>query len=221
MSISPATYPQFFWLARLWAWMVLLFSGFWPRAIWLQKPEKDKLYIICPNHTSVIDIMLTLALFRNSFLFIGKKELANLPLFGYFYKRTNLLVDRNSLKSRKTVFERAGVKMDQGFGLCIFPEGMVPDDTQVLLAPFKSGAFRLAASKGVEIIPVSYPDNKRRFSYDFWKGCPGSLRAIIHPFISAKDDSPESIEELQNQCYNIVRSGLEPDEIKSLANEIR
>ncbi|MDZ7845480.1 MAG: lysophospholipid acyltransferase family protein [Owenweeksia sp.] len=164
-------YPSFFVLARVWAWLVLLLAGFWPRAIWLQKPSGEQPYIICPNHTSMVDIMLTLALFPHCFLFIGKSELTRLPLFGYFYRKTNILVDRKSMRSRQQAFEKGAEKLKEGVGLCIFPEGGVPDP-QVDLARFKVGAFRLAAEHHLRIIPVSFPDNKRHLPYDFKKGIP-------------------------------------------------
>ena len=125
------------------------------------------------------------------------------------------------MKSRKTVFKRAAKKMDEGYGLCIFPEGGVTDDESIVLDKFKSGAFRLAASKDVEIIPVSYPDNKRHLPYDYKKGYPGVLRAEIHPFLRAKNDSSEAIEELEKECFETVLSGLQSAQVKSLINEIR
>lgn len=211
-------YPVFFGFARIWAWMVLLLSGFIPRVTWLQKPEKNQLYIICPNHTSMVDIMMTLALFPNCFLFIGKKELTKMPLFGYFYKKTNLLVDRRSLRSRQQVLERAAQKLEEKIGLCIFPEGGVPKEN-VELAPFKNGAFRLAAEKSIPIIPVSYPDNKRHLPFDFSKGSPGVLRAVIHPFLTPGPFSPQEVNRLKEECYDRIYAGLEIQEQNQISHE--
>ncbi|WP_417609580.1 lysophospholipid acyltransferase family protein [Owenweeksia hongkongensis] len=210
-SANPAWYKSFFYLSRVWAWTVLLLSGFIPKTTWLQKPDREGIYIICANHTSMIDIMMTLALFPNCFLFIGKKELAKFPLFGYFYKKTNLLVDRKSMRSRKTVFDRAAVKIDEGYGLCIFPEGGVPD-TDVVLAPFKTGAFRLAVNKQITIIPVSFLDNKKHLPFDFAKGGPGILRAVVHPFIVPNSAEEHEVEILMEKCREAILSGLSVSE---------
>ncbi len=212
-------YPSFFRLARLWAWMVLILSGFWPRAYWSEKPGKGDTYIICPNHTSMIDIMLALAIFPNCFLFIGKKELAKLPLFGYFYKKTNILVDRSSIISSQKAFQTAAAKLKEGIGICIFPEGGVPDE-KVELARFKNGAFRLAIDHGVKIIPVSFPDNKKRLPYNFNLGSPGVLRAYIHPFIIPNEKGGlEEVSRLRKLCYDVVLSGLQTEHAESLINE--
>jgi 1-acyl-sn-glycerol-3-phosphate acyltransferase len=45
------------------------------------------------------DIMLMLAVVKNPFVFVGKRELAKVPLFGFFYKRTCILVDRGCSKA--------------------------------------------------------------------------------------------------------------------------
>ncbi len=204
-------YPLFFGFARVWAWMVLLLSGLIPRVTRHERPKRHQLYIICPNHTSMVDIMMTLAIFPNCFLFIGKQELAKLPLFGYFYKKTNLLVDRQSMRSRQEVFMRGAEKLDEGIGLCIYPEGGVPKE-EIELAPFKKGAFRLAVEKNLPIIPVSYPDNKRHLPFDFSKGAPGILRAEIHPFLYPRSNDPKEVDRLMKECYQTVLSGLQPEQ---------
>lgn len=179
-------YPYFFIMARIWARFILFGMGFFYRANRLQEPEPGKSYMFVANHTSMADIMLMLALVRNPFVFVGKKELANIPLFGFFYKRTCILVDRKSSKSRMEVFNRAEKRLKQGLSICIFPEGGVPDDESVVLDEFKDGAFRLAIEHQIPLVPISFPDNKKRLSYTFFSGSPGLMRATIHPFVSTK-----------------------------------
>ena len=56
--------------------------------------EYGKSYMFVSNHTSMADIMVMLAVEKNPFVFVGKKELSKIPIFGFFYKRTCILVDR-------------------------------------------------------------------------------------------------------------------------------
>ena len=215
---SDRHYPRFFRLARIWAWMVLILCGFWPKVIWAEKPEKNSLYIICANHTSMIDIMMTLAIFPNCFLFIGKRELSKLPLFGYFYRKTNILVNRSSIISSQKAFLTASEKLQEGIGICIFPEGGVPDE-KVELARFKNGAFRLAVEHQVQIIPVSYPDNKNHLPFDFKRGYPGVLRAYVHPFLKPESGNQQEVSRLRSLCYDVVLSGLRYKSEEVLINE--
>src|SRR5690606_39382294 len=134
--------------------------GFRPKIKRLQKLEKRKSYMLVANHTSMTDIMLMFYIVKNPFVFVGKQELVKIPIFGFFYKRTCILVDRNSTKSRKAVFDRAQKRLNQGLSICIYPEGGVSEDQSILLDAFKDGAFRLAIDHQIPIIPMSLPDNK-------------------------------------------------------------
>lgn len=176
-------YPYFFVMARIWANVILFGSGFWYKAEFRQTPEPRKSYMFVANHTSMTDIMLMLAIVRNPFVFVGKKELAKIPLFGFFFKRTCIMVDRSSSKSRMEVFQRAQKRLAQGLSICIFPEGGVPSDESILLDNFKDGAFRLAIDHQIPIVPIVFPDNKKRMSYTFFSGSPGLMRAKVLPFI--------------------------------------
>lgn len=160
--------------------------------------EKGKSYMLVANHTSMTDIMLMLVISKNPFVFVGKKELVKIPIFGFFYKRTCILVDRNSSKSRFEVFKRAQKRLDQGLSICIFPEGGVPDDESILLDEFKDGAFRLAIEHQIPIVPMSFYDNKKRFSFSFFSGKPGFLRAKVHHFVPTDGLSMEDKTDLKN-----------------------
>ena len=98
-------YPLFFRLARIWSKTILVGMGFNWKIDRFESLEEHKSYMFIANHTSMIDIMLMLVAVKNHpFVFVGKKELAKIPLFGYFYRKTCILVDRSSPKSRQAVF---------------------------------------------------------------------------------------------------------------------
>ncbi|MGQ3087836.1 lysophospholipid acyltransferase family protein, partial [Flavobacterium sp.] len=98
--LSEKTYPQFFILARLWAKIILWGMGLPYRIEREQQLEKGKSYMLVANHTSMTDIMLMLVVSKNPFVFVGKKELVKIPIIGFFYKRTCILVYLSSSKSR-------------------------------------------------------------------------------------------------------------------------
>ncbi len=202
-------YPFFFKLARLWATIILFGMGLKPTIKRAMKFEKRASYMLVANHTSMTDIMLMLYLTKNPFVFVGKKELAKIPVFGFFYKRTSILVDRGSAKSRHEVFIQAQRRLKQGLSVCIFPEGGVPDGDQTLLAPFKDGAFRLAIEHGIPVVPMSFHDNKKRFPYEvFTQGGPGKLRVTIHEEIPTGILELEDKRMLKNQVYEIILEAL-------------
>ena len=196
-------YPFFFKIARFWAKFILIGMGFNYKIIRNQKPEPKKSYMFIANHTSMVDIMLMLVSVKNPFVFVGKKELAKIPLFGFFYKRTCILVDRSSAKSRQAVFLRAQKRLKQGLSICIFPEGGVPEE-HVVLDSFKDGAFRLAINHQIPIVPMTFYDNKKRFSYTFFSGGPGRMRARIHEFLSTEGLTIEDTKALNEKSRKII-----------------
>ena len=211
--LKEAWYPLFFKIARFWAKFILIGMGFNYKILREQTPDKDKSYMFVANHTSMADIMLMLTTVKNPFVFVGKKELAKIPLFGFFYKRTCILVDRSSPESRKAVFLRAQNRLKSGASICIFPEGGVPDDESVILDTFKDGAFRLAINHQIPVVPITFLDNKKRLSYSFFSGSPGKMRAIIHPFISSKGLTTENTKALNQDARNIILKELEKDQM--------
>lgn len=196
---------MFFALARIWAGAILFGMGLLPIVKRETSFKKGQSYMFVSNHTSMIDIMLMLYVTRNPFVFVGKKELAKIPLFGFFYKRTCILVDRNNVRSRRDVFNQAQNKLNQGYGVCIFPEGGVPDDQSVILDDFKDGAFRLAIEHKIPIAPITFHDNKKRFSYEiFAEGGPGRLRVKVHKEIPTGILEMEDRRMLKNQVHEII-----------------
>jgi 1-acyl-sn-glycerol-3-phosphate acyltransferase len=164
--------------------------------------------MIVANHTSMVDIMLMLAVIKNPFVFVGKQELAKIPLFGFFYKRTCILVDRSCSKSRMKVFKSAQKRIDRGLSVCIFPEGGVPDDESILLDTFKDGAFRLAVDHQIAIVPITFGDNKKRFSYTFFSGSPGVMRVKIHSHVETSGKTGENRKEIREAVHGIIYSQL-------------
>lgn len=201
-------YPYFFIMARIWAKCILYGSGFYYKIEREENIEPNKSYMFVANHTSMTDIMLMLAVVRNPFVFVGKKELSKIPLFGFFYKRTCILVDRNSSKSRFEVFDRAQKRLNQGLSICIFPEGGVPEDESVLLDEFKDGAFRLAIEHQIPIVPITFADNKKRFSYTFFSGSPGLMRAKTHSQIPTKGLELSNKKDLKEKVKIVIYNQL-------------
>lgn len=182
VSISEKGYPYFFWIARnIWANFILYGMGCFPKITWEQRFEKGKSYMLIANHTSMLDIMLMLKISKTPFVFIGKKELSKIPVFGFFYKRVCIMVDRDSARSRVGVYRRAQKRLNEGSSICIFPEGGVPDE-KLVLDKFKDGAFRMAIAHHIPVVPITFYDNKKRFSFTFLSGCPGTIRVKVHSF---------------------------------------
>ena len=211
-SIKESFYPYFYWVTRnIWSNIIMYGMGFYPEIKFKQHIKKGKSYMLVSNHKSMIDIMLMLSLSKDPIVFVGKKELEKIPLFGYFYRRVCILVDRSSPESRKEVYTKAIKRLDTGISVCIFPEGGVPDPS-VILDKFKNGAFSLAIQFQIPIVPITFLDCEKKFPYFFaynhFYGSPGKLRANVHEFIETKGLNQENREFLKEKVYDIMHKDL-------------
>lgn len=114
------------------------------------KPTEN--YIVVFNHNTMLDIPLSSPFLPGANKTIAKKSFAAIPLFGLFYKKGSVLVDRKDPKSRINSYEAMKEVIAQRMHMCIYPEG-TRNRTTAILKPFYDGAFRLSLDTGKPIIP--------------------------------------------------------------------
>ena len=127
------------------------------------------------------------------------------------------IVRRSLATAAHAVFLRAQKRLNSGLSICIFPEGLVPEE-HIVLEEFKDGAFKLAINHQIPIVPLTFLDNKKRFSYTFFSGGPGIIRAYIHKFLETKDHSLEYTAEIKENAYSIILKQLSLPNKKSYLN---
>tara|TARA_B100001758_G_scaffold105218_1_gene90135 strand:- start:54812 stop:55570 length:759 start_codon:yes stop_codon:yes gene_type:complete len=190
-------------LTRYWSKATLILSFLFPRVEWEEKIDKNKNYIFCPNHVSTLDIPLILAILPVPLQYIGKAEIAKLPLFGYFYKNNSVIVNRENKRDSYSAYVKAGERLNKGLSMCIFPEGGIPK-SNVLLKKFKNGPFRLAIEQNITIIPITLSNNKKLFPQEYFKGRPGIAKVKVHKAIHLKNLEEKAIENLNKLVYNTI-----------------
>jgi len=203
-------YKSFFKIARAWGKTILFVMGFKPVVETEEEIQIDKSYLFIANHASLIDVMLMLSVIKNPAVFVGKKEVRKLPVFGYVARKTSILVDRGNAESRKEVYISAQEKLNKGLSIAIFPEGLVPHE-DVILSEFKNGAFRLAIEHQIPIVPITFYDVKKRFSWNFFGGWPGKLRVKIHKFIQTEGLTLDDMEATKEKAFTIIYNELVSD----------
>ena len=212
LTAKESYYPTFWKMVRGWSFLLIYGMGFRIKSQIDEKLDSNQSYLFCPNHTSFMDPFLLIASSKNPIVFVGKKELVKIPIFGFFYKRVVIMVDRGSPRSRKKVFERARKRLQGGTSIGIFPEGLVPDE-DVILSPFKKGAFSLAIDHQIPIVPQVYYDCKRLFSWNFFAGGPGTLRVHQCQFIKTEGLTPEDLLKLRDKTFQTLYNDLSSDEL--------
>ncbi|MBS1646022.1 MAG: 1-acyl-sn-glycerol-3-phosphate acyltransferase [Bacteroidetes bacterium] len=165
--------------------------------------------VIVSNHASYLDIIVSYFIIKNYFVFMAKFELNKAPLFNIFFKDMQISVDRASKTASHKAFLRAGLEIDAGHSVFVFPEGTISSDG--VLKNFKNGAFKLAIEKQVPVLPITFLNNWRLLQNGgFFKsyGRPGISKAVVHPPISTKGMGEENIVPLRQQVYSIIATQL-------------
>jgi 1-acyl-sn-glycerol-3-phosphate acyltransferase len=208
---SPARFPKAFQSMRFFAYVLNLFAGIRTKADGLNNIPSDGAYIICPNHTSFLDIPCIYIMFKKYFIFTGKKEIEKWPLFHIFYTSgMNILVDRNSRSGAFRAFKRMAEEIDKGNPLAVFPEGTISKQAPKL-SEFKSGAFAIAIQKQIPILPITFLSNWKRLQRGaFLTGIasPGIAAVVIHQPVSTVGLTKDDVDALEKQVYEIINAPL-------------
>lgn len=117
-----------------------------------KKAKKGITYVIISNHQSILDILLLNCL-KMRFKWISKIENSKLPFVGWYLKMAGyIIVDRGNSESKEEMLEKSYKCLKDDTSVIIFPEGTRSVDRQIGF--FKRGAFQLAISANVPILPV-------------------------------------------------------------------
>ncbi len=110
--------------------------------------------VFVANHRSYLDIPLCHVALHEPFGIVGKAELAEVPLFGWMYRRQHILLEREQTASGARALVAATQRLRAGQRVLIYPEGTTRHGHPVL-APFKAGAFMLAHKQHLPVVPIA------------------------------------------------------------------
>lgn len=203
-------FPYAMKLKRFWAHLLLHDVGIFYSIEQECALDPKQSYIFCPNHSSYLDIIVSYIAIPNYFHFVGKAELRKTPLFGIFFKKMDIAVDRKNLRHAHRALQRAEDDIRKGISIAIFPEGTIPDNAPTM-GRFKNGPFKLAIDSQASIVPITYqsnykilPDGRKGKS----GGRPGIARVKIHAPISTKGFTEKDIEHLKSLVFDAINKDL-------------
>ena len=158
-------------------------------------------YIVVFNHNALLDVPLSAPYIPGPNKTIAKASFAKIPLFGSFYKKGSVLVDRNDEKSRSKSFDAMKKVLAKGMHMCIYPEGARNRSSEPI-KPFYDGAFKLAVVTKKEIIPCvitgtkkAMPINKKFFLLP--------VRLKMH-FLPSQSSENIPVKELKEKVFNAM-----------------
>lgn len=190
-------------LNKLWGIVIMYPFGITLKIIDRRKIDPKGIYIFSSNHASYLDIPICNVSIRNSFRFIGKAELTQVPVFGYMFGRLHIAVDRGSRSKSYKALVRAREKLESGTSVLIYPEGTIPDKTKVDMLRFKDGAFKLAIESQIPLAPMTVVGAHRALlDNGKWLLRPARIKVIFHDPIETKGMTLEDIPTLRKRVFD-------------------
>ncbi len=207
-SRKPSRYKTLNRLRRVCSYISATAAGMFFRIEHEEPIDWGRTYIVCPNHTSNLDILTMGITVKNNCSFISKAELADNPLFGIFLNSVDVTVDRDSKMSSYRAFKKAEENLKAGRTLIVFPEGKIGDEYPPILHEFKNGPFRLAIELQLPIIPITSL-NTWHLLWDsgFKLGTrPGISDIYVHKPIETTGLKIDDADMLKNKVYNLINN---------------
>ena len=142
-------------ISKIWAEWMILSTGIHYDVLGLDNLRINEQYIFMSNHESALDILLGVVAIPNNIIFLAKKELFKIPVFGWAMKSAGMIkIDRqNPAIARQSVDSAVYTLVNSRFSTLIYPEGTRSQNGELL--PFKKGGFILAIRSQLPIVPVT------------------------------------------------------------------
>ena len=169
-------------------------------------PREGPLLIV-PNHQTFADPPLVTIPVRRPVYYMAWSRLFDIPVFSKLIRLLRAFpVDIESRDSRAT--REALRLLKAGAALMIFPEGERTRDGGV--QPFKPGAFRLAVSLEVPVLPVTIAGGDRAWPPGKVLPRPRRITITYHPVLRAGParDSREAAQDLAERTRAAILSAM-------------
>jgi 1-acyl-sn-glycerol-3-phosphate acyltransferase len=173
-----------------------------------ENADPNKTYVVVCNHQSQYDIFLVYGWLKLDLKWVLKAELRKAPGVGIGCEKAgHIFVDRANPEQARRAVSDALESVGDGVGVLFFAEGTRSPDGK--LQPFKKGAFRVATSQKLPILPITIIGTREIQKPKSLAIFPGSIRMVIHPAIevTGADDS-ETIRDLMTQTRDAIASAL-------------
>jgi 1-acyl-sn-glycerol-3-phosphate acyltransferase len=159
-------------------------------------------YIVVFNHNTLLDVPLSAPYVPGGSKTIAKASFAKVPLFGWFYKRGSILVDRKDERSRIQSYDAMKKVLATGIHMSIYPEG-TRNRTSEPLKQFYDGAFKLAVDTKKEIMPCIIIGTKKAMPVNkFFYLLPVPLKMY---FLDAVPPADNTAKELKEKVFEVMK----------------
>ena len=156
----------------------------------------DRAVIVASKHQSAFETLLLFRLVKNS-IFIHKRELFLIPIFGLYLKKSNMIsINRNEgAKAIRKMLNEVKQNILNGYSIIIFPEGTrkKPGDPP----DYKTGIAGIYKESEAEVLPVAVNSGNYWPKHTFIKK-PGKIIIKFLKPIPSKLEKSEFLKKIES-----------------------
>lgn len=179
----------------------------------LDEAVKAGACIFAANHSSYVDILVTVAFLPAGVRFVAKGEVLAMPFIGTMVRRTGQFAfNRSDPEERAKAAEEVDAALLRGESVAIYPEGTFTPITGI--RPFHLGAFKAATLTQRPICPVAIRGARKILRDETYLPRPGKITVTFGPLLKpdpkAGDDWREIVRLRDATREIIARNSAEP-----------
>lgn len=171
----------------------------------LENLKKVEKYFVASAHQSMFETF-ALQIPLNGPIFILKKELLKIPLFGWYLKKIGAIeiIRETTTKENLNFFDKINFQVNkENRPLLIFPQGTRVGPLDQI--PFKKGVGRIYERLNLPCIPVALNSGKIWPKNSFMKYSGNIHISFLEPIMPGKSKD-EFLKEIENKIYTKIRN---------------
>lgn len=174
-------------LARAWGLEVVVRHG--------ERVPTTERCVLLANHQSHADVVALFVGLPVLPVFLAKRELRRLPLFGRVMETGgHIFIDRGKKESAIETIDNAARSLRPGHPVLVFPEGTRGRRPEI--APFKKGGFHLARKAAVPIVPIGIRGSRAVWPREARAPVPGRIEIHVGEPLPAREVVEAPLDEL-------------------------
>ena len=171
----------------------------------LENLKKVEKYFVASAHQSMFETF-ALQIPLNGPIFILKKELLKIPLFGWYLKKIGAIeiIRETTTKENLNFFDKINFQVNkENRPLLIFPQGTRVGPLDQI--PFKKGVGRIYERLNLPCIPVALNSGKIWPKNSFMKYSGNIHISFLEPIMPGKSKD-DFLKEIENKIYTKIRN---------------
>ncbi|MDT8438014.1 MAG: lysophospholipid acyltransferase family protein [Wenzhouxiangellaceae bacterium] len=165
-------------------------------------------YVVVANHLSQYDIPLVYGYSGLDLRWVIKAELGRIPFVAHGCRAIgHIFIERGNPEQARQAINDAVARLQPGTGVLFFAEGTRSRSGELM--PFRKGAFRVAADRGLPVLPVTVLGTWQILRPGSLKIRPGPARLVFHaPIEPVRGSADEAATDLSRRTHAVIASEL-------------